>query len=170
MSELLIGCGNSRVNQATGEWSNLTTIDHDPNCGADVVHDLDETPWPFADDSFNEAHAYCVLEHLGRQGDYRSFFALFAEIYRVLKPGGLLFAKCPSRDDKWAWGDPSHTRIVSNESLIFLDQAEYTSQIGRTSMTDFRWLWQGDFERVLTQDDGVYFKFALKAHKPARTA
>lgn len=165
MTELLIGCGNRRINHATGEWTDLVTIDHDPNCGADIVHDLDVTPWPLEDDRFDEAHAYCVLEHLGRQGDYRSFFAVFGEIYRVLKPGGVLFAKCPSRGDKWAWGDPSHTRIISNESLIFLDQAEYERQIGKTSMTDFRWLWKGDFERVLVHDDGEYIKFALRARK-----
>jgi hypothetical protein len=68
--ELLIGCGNSRNNQV-GEWTELVTIDHDPNCGADVVHDLEQYPWPFDDDTFDETHAYCVLEHLGRQGDYR---------------------------------------------------------------------------------------------------
>jgi SAM-dependent methyltransferase len=168
MSELLIGCGNSRRNVIGDGWTDLTTIDHDPNCGADIVHDLERTPWPLDDDSFDEAHAYCVLEHLGRQGDYRSFFATFAEIYRVLKPGGLFFAICPSRHSKWAWGDPSHTRLIQNESLVFLDQTEYARQIGRTSMTDFRWLWKGDFERIGVKDDGEDFKFGLRAHKPPR--
>ncbi len=80
-SELLIGCGNSRRKKLgfSREWSNLVTVDHDPDCGADVVHDLDETPWPFADDSFDECHGYEVLEHLGRQGDHRSFFRHFHE-------------------------------------------------------------------------------------------
>lgn len=168
MSELLIGCGNSRKNFSGGDWTDLTTIDHDPNCGADIVHDLEQTPWPIESDSFDEAHAYCVLEHLGRQGDYRSFFATFAEIYRVLKPGGLFFAVCPSRHSKWAWGDPSHTRLIQNESLVFLDQTEYARQIGKTSMTDFRWLWKGDFERIGVNDDGHDFKFGLRAHKPPR--
>lgn len=168
MSELLIGCGNSRRNVIGDGWTELTTIDHDPNCGADIVHDLEQTPWPIDDNSFDEAHAYCVLEHLGRQGDYRSFFATFAEIYRVLKPGGLFFAICPSRHSKWAWGDPSHTRLIQNESLVFLDQTEYARQIGKTSMTDFRWLWKGDFERIGVKDDGHDFKFGLRAHKPPR--
>lgn len=173
MSELLIGCGNSRAKKLwldSPEWSDLTTIDHDPNCGADVVHELEDYPWPFDDNSFDECHAYDVLEHLGTQGDFRSFFATFAEIYRVLKPGGHLIAKCPSWNSKWAWGDPSHTRIISDASLVFLDQAEYQRQIGKTPMTDFRWLWKGDFERVSTEDNGHDFRFALKAHKPARFA
>lgn len=168
----MIGCGNSRARKLclddNPEFTDLVTMDHDPACGADVVHDLDDYPWPFADDTFDEVHAYCVLEHLGRQGDYKSFFDTFAEIYRVLKPGGLLFAICPSRNSAWAWGDPSHTRLIQPESLVFLDQAEYSRQVGVTPMTDFRWYWQGDFERVAGDDDGANHKFALKAHKPAR--
>lgn len=170
MTQLLIGCGNRR-NKQLGfdlDWTDLVTMDHDPNCGADIVHDLDVLPWPVASDSCDEVHAYCVLEHLGTQGDYRSFFALFGEIYRVLQPGGHLFAICPSRHSPWAWGDPSHTRLIQREHLVFLDQTEYAKQIGKTSMTDFRWLWSGDFEVVASEDDGKDHKFALKAHKPAR--
>lgn len=172
MRELLIGCGNRRDKRfdpaGLFEWQDLTTVDHDPNCGADVVHDLEICPWPFDDDSFDEVHAICVLEHLGRQGDYRSFFATFGEIWRILKPDGILFGVCPSLDDRWLWGDPSHTRAISLESLVFLNQAEYARQVGRTPMTDFRWLWKGDFETIRSQDKDGEFLFALQAHKPAR--
>lgn len=150
------------------KWHHLTTVDHDPNCGADVIWDLEECPWPFGDDTFDEVHAMCVLEHLGRQGDFRSFFAHFGEIYRVLKPGGHLYAVVPARGDKWVWGDPSHTRVIQPESLVFLDQQQYRDQVGKTPMTDFRWLWKGDFEPVGAQDTGADFFFALRAHKPAR--
>lgn len=171
MSELLIGCGNSRrkKHSLTGfEWEDLTTIDHDPNCGADITHDLETTPWPLDSDRFDEVHAYEVLEHLGRQGDYKAFFAHFGEIYRVLKPGGHLIATVPAWDDVWAWADPSHTRIIAPQTLVFLDQTQYEKQIGKTAMTDFRWLWQGDFEPVAAEIVGGCFKFALKAHKPKR--
>jgi SAM-dependent methyltransferase len=173
LSELLIGCGNSRVKKlslSADGWQDLTTMDHDPNCGADIIHDLEAYPWPFGDDSFDEVHAYCVLEHLGRQGDYRSFFDTFSEIYRVLKPGGHLIAICPSWQSQWAWADPSHTRIIAPGSVVFLDRSEYHNQVGRTAMTDFRWLWKGDFEPVHLDDDGNRFTFGLKAHKPPRFA
>ena len=171
MSELLIGCGNSRrkkLSLSDRGWQALTTMDHDPDCGADVVHDLEEYPWPFADGAFDEVHAYCVLEHLGQQGDYKAFFATFAEIYRVLKPGGHLIGICPSHKSEWAWADPSHTRIIAPGSLVFLDREQYHNQVGRTAMTDFRWLWKGDFEPVHIDDDGDRFSFGLKAHKPVR--
>lgn len=172
MSELLIGCGNSRRKKLTLDdewnWAELVTMDHDPNCGADIVHDLEDVPWPVANDAFDQVHAYEVLEHLGQQGDFRSFFAHFGEIYRALRPGGLLLATCPAWDDKWVWGDPSHRRVVSAESLVFLDQTQYAEQVGKTAMTDFRWLWRGDFEPVATETVDGTFKFALQAHKPAR--
>ena len=73
-----------------------------------------------------------------------------------------------SRNSPWLWGDPSHGRAIQPETLVFLDQEQYRRQVGRTAMTDFRWLWSGDFEPVGISDDGHDFYFAMKAHKPAR--
>jgi predicted SAM-dependent methyltransferase len=172
LAELLIGCGNDRrkrLHIGDSEWHDLTTIDHDPNCGADVVHDLEQLPWPFADDSFDEAHANCVLEHMGQQGDFESFFAHFGEIYRILKPGGMLFGIVPMWNNVWAWADPSHRRVIAKETLFFLDQSIYAAEVGKSPMTDFRWLWKGDFEPYAADEKPGHLWFALKAHKPART-
>lgn len=173
MAELLLGCGNRRQKKhvmvgCPENWTELVTLDHDPNCGADILHDLEQLPWPVDDNAFDEIHAYDVLEHLGAQGDYRAFFAHFGEVYRALKPDGLLVASVPAYDSVWAWGDPSHRRIINEGSLVFLDQAQYTAQVGRNAMTDFRWLWSGDFETVGAKTNGDQFIFALQAHKPSR--
>jgi len=151
------------------EWDELVTIDHDPNCGADILHDLDQTPWPLDADQFDACHAYQVLEHLGAQGDVHAFFATFGEIWRVLKPGGLLYATVPSWKSVWCWGDPSHKRVINSGSVMFLNQFEYHRQVGHTSMSDFRHIWQGDFEIEHADDDGDDFTFILQAMKPARS-
>lgn len=171
--ELLLGCGNNRakkiyMDEKTSEWTNLTTIDMDPNCGADVTHDLNVTPWPFEDDTFDEIHAYEVLEHLGRQGDFVSFFAHFSEIYRILKPGGLLIGTTPSFHSRWVWGDPGHTRYFGPEHLVFLSQAEYTKQVGKSQMSDYRHVWKGDFQVVDIMEDSDDFQFVIEAVKPSR--
>lgn len=166
--ELLIGCGNKHIKKFwvdQEEWSDLTTIDIDPNCGADVIHDLNVTPWPFEDNRFSEIHAYEVLEHLGRQGDHRAFFATFYEIWRLLKPDGMLFGTVPSWRSEWAWGDPSHTRVLTPGTMVFLSQEQYRKQVGHTSMTDFRWLWKGDFALEHIEENGEHMVFALRALK-----
>jgi predicted SAM-dependent methyltransferase len=164
--ELLIGCGsdhNKRLaSDGTKDWSNLTTLDYNLDHKPDVVWDLMELPLPFPDQEFDEIHAYEVLEHLGQQGDYKLFFAQFSEFWRLLKPNGYFFATCPSRNSVWAYGDPSHTRIIQLEQLVFLSQNEYKKQVGKTPMSDFRNIYKADFEVVFQEDDGETIRFVLQ--------
>lgn len=169
MSELLIGCGASRAKKLVWkgrtEWSALTTLDMNPSAKPDVVFDLNDTTLPFPDDSFDEIHAYDVLEHVGRQGDWRFFFAQFEDFWRVLKPEGVLLGISPHPSSPWAWGDPGHTRVIAPESFIFLSQANY----GRPPMTDYRPWYRGDFALVHSETyDNLQHGFALQAVKPAR--
>lgn len=168
--ELLVGCGTNRKKQVTfqgvpNDWESLTTLDVQPETGCDVVHDLCVTPYPFAADTFDEIHAYEVLEHCGRQGDWRLFFAQFNEFWRILKPGGVFVATCPMWDSPWAWSDPGHSRVISKHTLAFLRQAEYESQVGQTHMTDYRPVYSGDFETVAVQEGEHNWGFVLKAIK-----
>jgi SAM-dependent methyltransferase len=171
--ELLLGCGSSRIKRIVvpglpQDWVELKTLDIEPSHNPDVVADLNNGI-PYPDDTFDEVHAYEILEHLGQQGDVKSFFYTFYEIWRVLKPKGVLCATVPDWKSMWAWGDPGHTRIINSGSLVFLDQEEYRKQIGVTAMSDYRSLWQGDFMRIGQQTQGENFIFCLEAQKPARS-
>lgn len=178
MKQLLLGCGRARDRRVSLDgvrtFNELTTLDMSKSVGADIVWHLERTPWPFKDNSFDEIHAYEVLEHLGRQGAYTSFFDCFAEIWSILKPDGLLCATCPSMASRWAWGDPGHTRIIAPETLVFLDQSQYVMQLDLpetpTSMTDYRDVYKADFATRLCDDDGESFRFILQAVKPSRYA
>ena len=171
MSELLIGCGNSRSKRISfpeipSEWSNdFVTLDFDENCKPDVFHDLNKLPLPFNDDRFDEIHAYEVLEHTGTQGDFRSFFNLFSELHRILKPGGFLIGTCPNWDSVWAWGDPGHTRVITPQTMSFLSQAEYQKQVGKTAMSDYRFCYQADFELYTFTEEDENWGFVLRAIK-----
>ena len=174
MPELLIGCGSNRLKLPVPgrprDWTALVTCDMNAAHGPNVVHDLNETPWPWADDTFDEVHGYEVWEHLGRQGDFRAFFAQFFEAWRILKPGGVLCGTSPSIHSPWLWGDPGHTRSIQAESFVYLSQAQYRKQLDcapefRTAMTDYRFCWKGDFEPMLLTDDGGTLRYILRAVK-----
>jgi SAM-dependent methyltransferase len=111
-----------------------------------------------------------VLEHLGRQGDYRLFFETFSEAWRILKPGGFLCATVPGRKSLWVWSDPGHTRVIFPPTLLFLDQHNYATQEGRTTMSDYRRVYQADFETIFSHDNGETHQFILQAVKPSRCA
>lgn len=167
--ELLIGCGNDRKKRVKfddipEDFENLTTLDLSADVGADHVHDLCVTPYPFEDNTFDEIHAYEVLEHCGAQGDWRLFFAQFYEFWRILKPGGYFCATVPAWDSEWAWGDPGHSRVINRGSVSYLDQDHY-KQIGRTSASDYRSVWKGNFHCVAVADPKDQFVFVLKAIK-----
>ncbi len=170
--ELLIGAGSSRakkvVPNARPNWSHLTTLDINTDHRPDIVWDLENLPLPMGDSAFDEIHAYEVLEHTGQQGDYGFFFAQFSELWRILKPGGFLVGTCPGRNSVWAWGDPSHKRIIQPANFVFLNQMEYTRQVGRTPMSDFRYIFKADFEALMLKEENDTFTFVLQAIKPSR--
>lgn len=164
-SELLIGCGNSRKKllamPGENEFKDVVTLDMDPNCEPDVQWDLTHLPLPFEDETFEEIHAYEVLEHVGQQGDWKFFFKQFEEFHRILKPGGRMFCVTPCWDSEWSWGDPGHTRIFNKGTITFLDQDAY-DQVGETAMTDYRHYYKADFKVEGCQETNGRFCFVLR--------
>lgn len=169
MSELLLGCGTDRTKKLAyrgrSGWTSLTTLDCNAGTSPDVIWDMETVPLPFDDNSFDEIHAYDVLEHCGQQGDWRFFFLQWFDFWRILKPGGLFLGISPHPSSPWAWGDPGHTRVIAPESFIFLSQPNY----GRPPMTDYRSLYKADFDLIHSETyDNLQHGFVLEAVKPSR--
>lgn len=176
--ELVLGCGftghkgdKKRV-LAPGSspfFQNPLRLDINPKCNPDITTDLDRLGTgllPVPDNRVDEIHAYEVLEHLGRQGDFAHFFHEFHEYWRVLKPHGYFCATVPWFESLWAWGDPGHRRVINVGTLIFLSRREYEKQLGRTAMSDYRhYLGDTDFDVIMTQHIGDNFHFVLQAIK-----
>ena len=170
--ELLLGCGGKREKYLhlpdKPEWTELITLDINADHKPDYVHDLNDTWLDFEDNQFDEIHAYEVLEHVGRQGDWQFFFKQWTEFYRILKPGGMFFGTSPHWESVWAWGDPGHTRIVSGANLTYLNQQNYVDQVGKTPMTDYRWMYKADLVLRHNIVKGDTYEYVLEAIKPSR--
>jgi SAM-dependent methyltransferase len=171
--ELLIGCGSNREKKIAWKgkekWTNLVTLDINPDHKPDVVWDLNDIPLPFDDNTADEIFAFEILEHLGKQGDFWFFFSQWADFWRILKPDGIFFGTVPHWQSVWAWADPSHTRVIPPESFTFLSQPEYAKQVGVTPMSDFRFIYKCDFDLIhLRTNEAQQTEFMLKAIKPSR--
>lgn len=180
----------ARLLPETHRWQKVVTVDLNPGCDPDLVMDLSDAFWlmdrsavrrwqsevleetddgvQFKANSFDELHAYEVLEHLGPSGAYERLFGQFDEMWRILKPGGFLCASCPSRYSIWAWGDPGHSRIISEATITFLRRPHYDGVVGCTPSSDYRSVFVGDFDIVHSYDNEETFTFVLQAVKPAR--
>ena len=101
---LNIGCGQKPLADAVN-------LDISADVGADVVHDLDTTPWPFESDTFDEIHAYDVLEHVD------DVVSALEEIHRIGRQGAVLHATVPHFSSANAFTDVTHRHWFSWRSF-----------------------------------------------------
>lgn len=71
-----LACGNAKAEGWTG-------VDIVKTESVDVVHDLSQAPWPFVDDSIDEARCSHFFEHL----EPKERIVFMNELHRVLKKG-----------------------------------------------------------------------------------
>ena len=146
----------------------LITLDINPERNPDVVWDLENLPLPFSDEIFNEIHMYQVLEHLGGPGDYKQFFGFFEELWRISRPGCFVFISVPAPESIWAWGDPSHKRVIPATQFQFLSQEfmREECEVKKTSASDFRYMYKADFKIIVYNNDNECSNLVLEAIKP----
>jgi predicted SAM-dependent methyltransferase len=107
--QLIVGCGPNWPKRKDDIF-----LDVRPFAGVDVVHDLDDCPWPFKTDSFNEVSAIHVVEHL------QNLIAFMDECHRILKPGGSLYIETPEAgaDLDLQFADPTHVRCYRKHTFV----------------------------------------------------
>ena len=167
MKCLQLGCGFAKpvrkliwpgTEDVHVEW---TRLDYNEEVKPDVVFDLagieTGSEMPFEPNTFDEIHAYSVLEHFGQQGDFRGFFSTFNEFWRILKPGGFFVGGTPAHFDTWAWGDPGHTRVINASTLVYL-----TNVAREEPYCDYHRFLKGQYWQVMhteirEESNGFYF-------------
>ena len=122
-----------------------TTLDMNKKAYPDICFNLNRIeswiPWwnriPVKDNTFDEIHAYEVMEHYGRQGNFKGFFRGMRELWRIMKPGGFLLGASPVHSSMWAWGDPGHTRLIGEGTFFYLSPNMY-KLLGKSPVSDYR--------------------------------
>jgi SAM-dependent methyltransferase len=112
-----IGCGSAKVPGAVG-------LDRSPETDADIVHDLDEYPYPIEDQSFDQILMQDVVEHVAEP------IRLFEELHRIGSPGARIQLRTPHFTSALAYGDPTHKHYLSTIALRSLAEprfAHYTA-------------------------------------------
>lgn len=110
--KLNLGCGLRRL-------SGYINIDNRPEVNPDLVCDVLQG-LPYQNSSVDEIRAHDFLEHipLGKT------IQVIEEIYRVLKPGGMLDAFTPSTCGRGAFQDPTHLSFWNKNSFLYFSDPE----------------------------------------------
>jgi len=99
-----VGCGKNKYPGSIG-------LDYNPRTGADVIHDLTDIPYPFADNEFDMVVARHVVEHLP------DVVVFVEEIFRITKPGGTIEFVTPHYTNPDWNCDPTHKNHFSSYSF-----------------------------------------------------
>lgn len=110
---LNLGCGRKHL-------PDVINVDLTAETSPDVVHNLNQRPWPFANDSFEKVFAYDVIEHL------EDIPATMEEIQRISRPGAIVHITVPHFSSANAFTDPTHRHFFSKFSMNYFTHGHPT--------------------------------------------
>lgn len=113
--QLDIGCGQNKQ-------PNFIGLDIRPLPGVDIVHDVEQYPWPLPDDCITQAICSHLVEHISPQKF--GFINFMDEIWRVMKPGGRLAIICPHGNSQGFLQDPTHCNPCNETTWAYFDPQE----------------------------------------------
>jgi SAM-dependent methyltransferase len=107
--KLDIACGQNKQKDFIGV--DIAKIE-----GVDVVHDLEIYPWPFEDESVEEAFCSHYIEHVG------DLIKFMNELYRILTPGAKCIFLAPYYTSVRCWQDPTHKNAISEHTFLYYNE------------------------------------------------
>lgn len=110
--KLNLGCGRNPID-------GYVNLDRAALPGVDVVHDLEQHPLPFDDDTFDEIIGIDLIEHV------TDALGLMAELWRIATPDALCTFALPYGSSDDAWEDPTHVRPYFANSWMYFAQPTY---------------------------------------------
>ena len=105
MKKLNLGCGKD-IRQG------YINLDKKHLEGVDIVHDIEDLPFPFENEEFDEILCQDILEHV-------DYIKVIRELYRILKIDGLLKIRVPHFTAANNYRDPTHKHLFSFRTFEF---------------------------------------------------
>lgn len=104
LKKINLGCGLKKI-------EGFHNVDISESTQPDEVVDLNQTPWPWEDNSFDHIVAKDILEHLGRSPE--NFIDIIKEMYRISRNGAIWEVQSPHWRSDHALDDPTHVRAIT---------------------------------------------------------
>lgn len=110
-----VGCGPYKQPGFVG-------MDIRPYEGVDIVHDWNQFPWPFEDESVLTVVASHVVEHVNPADGH--FLRWMDEVWRILKFDGQIAISYPYAGTTGFWQDPTHCNGCTEATWHYWDPEE----------------------------------------------
>lgn len=106
----------------------------------DVRHDLDQTPYPFPDDEFDEIRCMNIIEHL------ENILEVMQELHRIGRPGCRVIIRVPHFRSACLYEDITHRRgfawrsfdLFTANSSVYGEYATCRFKILRRAYTPYK--------------------------------
>jgi SAM-dependent methyltransferase len=119
------------------------------------VANLVVDPIPYEDNYFGSVSAYDFIEHVPRllatadgHGTLFPFIRLMNEVWRVLAPGGLVYALTPAYPNAEAFTDPTHVNIITDKTHEYFCGDQPLGRMygfsGDFRVVNARWVYRSD--------------------------
>ena len=105
-----LGCGESKR-------PNWIGLDKRALEGVDIVHDVQDLPWPIPDSICMQVVMFHLFEHI--EPKYR--IQVIDEIWRIMKPRGQLWLIAPYATSVGAFQDPTHYTCPNEVTFTYFD-------------------------------------------------
>jgi SAM-dependent methyltransferase len=105
-----IGCGEGKEPRCVG-------MDIRPLPGVDIVHDVEELPYPLPDECCLSILARHIVEHINPAKCL--FIKVMDEWWRIMKPYGKLMIVTPYPGSAQWYADPTHCNFVSEMTIAY---------------------------------------------------
>jgi len=115
MKKLNLGCGTD----IRRGYVNLDLAELE---GVDVVHNLNDVPYPFKDNEFDEIYCKHVLEHTD------DLLAVMEELSRISGPGARIKIIAPYFTGQGAYNDPTHRKFFTYKTFDYFSPGGYYSK------------------------------------------